>query len=79
MTTQSSSPRNSRLSRFASLFRRADTEVAAWPSVLIRVLGRGGSSSRMMRRSSSNPADRSRARSNGVVPVNSSYSYTPSE
>jgi hypothetical protein len=27
--------------------------VAAWPSVLIRVLGLGGSSSRMMRRSSS--------------------------
>ena len=44
-----------------------------------RVLGRGGSSSPMIRKTSSNPLERSRSRSNGVVPVSSSYSSTPSE
>lgn len=37
-----------------------------------RVLGRCGSSSRMIRRSSSNPALCNRSEVNGVVPVNSS-------
>jgi hypothetical protein len=47
--------------------------------VLRRVLWRGGSSSRMIRRTSSCAAVRSCSRSNGVVPVSSSYSSTPSE
>ena len=50
---------------------------ACSPIVLNRVLGRGGSSSRMIRRTSSNAACFSRSLSNGVVPVSSSYSSTP--
>jgi hypothetical protein len=46
---------------------------------LRRVLGRGGSSSRMIRWISASPAPRSRAGSNGGVPLTSSYSSTPSE
>ena len=42
------------------------------PSVLSRVLGLGGSSSRMIRRISSKAAFRSVSASNGVVPVSSS-------
>jgi hypothetical protein len=53
ITIQSSSPRKSRLNCFGSLFRCVETLVAACPSVLIRVLGLGGSSSRMIRRISS--------------------------
>jgi hypothetical protein len=45
----------------------------------MRVLGFGGSSSRMMRRISSKPACFSRSLSKGVVPVSSSYNSTPSE
>jgi hypothetical protein len=45
MTTQSSSPRHNLLSRCGSLPRRADAVVAAWPKVLRRVLGLGGTSS----------------------------------
>ena len=44
-----------------------------------RVLGLGGSSSRISRSISARPAARSRFRSSGVVPVSSSYSSTPSE
>jgi len=47
-------------------------------SFLSRVLGFGGSSSRMIRRISSNAAVRSASWSNGVVPVSNSYSRTPS-
>ena len=39
---------------------------------IIRVLGRGGSTSRMIRRTSSNAAACNRVLSNGVVPVKSS-------
>ena len=44
-----------------------------------RVLGLGGSSSRINRRISRSAASFSRLRSSGVVPVSSSYSSTPSE
>ena len=44
-----------------------------------RALGRGGSSSRILRRTSEYAASRSLARSSGVLPVSSSYSSTPSE
>jgi len=43
-----------------------------------RVLGRGGSSSRMIRSTSAKAADSSRFLGNGVVPVSSSYRRTPS-
>jgi hypothetical protein len=43
----------------------------------MRVLGLGGSSSRMMRRISSQSASLNRSLVNGVVPVSSSYSNTP--
>ena len=59
--------------------RLADTAVSVAPRAVSRVLGRGGSSSLMMRRISSNAASRNRSPSNGVVPVSSSYSSTPSE
>jgi hypothetical protein len=55
-----------------SLLRFVPTVVAACPSVLMRVLGLGGSSSRMIRRSSSKPTPFKRSWSNGVVPVSSS-------
>jgi len=44
-----------------------------------RVLGRGGSSSRIIRSISPKAALRSRSFSRGVVPVSSSYSSTPRE
>jgi hypothetical protein len=47
--------------------------------VLRRVLGTGGSSSRMHRSSSSNAVLLIRRFSSGVEPVNSSYSSTPNE
>ena len=54
--------------------------IAGRPSVVLkRVLGFGGSSSRMIRSTSSKAASCSRFRSNGVDPVNSSYSSTPRE
>jgi hypothetical protein len=77
MTIQSSSPRTTADSRRGSLARLADTVTAAGPRVLRRVLGRAGSSSRRIRRTSSYPAVRNRSLSNGVVPVNSSYRSTP--
>ena len=46
-----------------------ETVVSVSPRLLSRVLGLGGSCSRMMRRISSNPALRKVSRSNGVVPV----------
>ena len=48
-------------------------------AVRVRVLGRGGSSSRMIRRISSCAAFLNRSLLNGVVPVSSSYRSTPSE
>ena len=51
--------------------------VGGW--LLSFVLGRGGSSSRMIRSISSQAADRSRSLSNGVLPVSNSYISTPSE
>ena len=77
MTIQSSSPRTSPASLPGSVPRLAETAVSVAPSEVSRVLGRGGSSSRMIRRISSNAALRNRSRSNGVVPVSSSYSSTP--
>ena len=63
--------RNIVLSRFGSVFRKAATlDRVALPES--RVLGRGGSSSRTMRRISSNAACLSFSLSNGVVPVSSS-------
>ena len=47
----------------------SDGNVAVEPN---RVLGRGGSSSRMIRRTSSHAASLKRCFSSGVVPVNSS-------
>ena len=55
-----------------SACRLAETVVSVSPSVLSRVLGLGGSSSRMIRRISSNAACWSVSGSNGVVPVSSS-------
>ena len=52
---------------------------AALPIVLMRVLGRGGSSSRIKRRTSSSPASLNCSRLNGVLPVSNSYKSTPSE
>src|SRR5208337_5649152 len=57
---QSSSWRSIRLSLAGSTWRRPATDSAFAPRVRIRVLGRGGSSSRMTRRISSYPASRSR-------------------
>jgi hypothetical protein len=48
-------------------------------AVLSRVLGLGGSSSRITRSISSNAALRTRSCSSGVDPVSSSYNSTPSE
>jgi hypothetical protein len=79
ITIQSSSPWNNWLNRPGSLRRLADTVAASSPMVLMRVLGRGGSSSRMMRRISSNATVRSRSCSQGVVLVSNSYSRMPSE
>ncbi len=78
ITIQSSSPRTSFASRAGSVPREAaiDAVSCVGPS---RVLGLGGSSSRIRRSTSVNAASRSRPCSSGVVPVSSSYSRTPSE
>ena len=71
ITIQSRSPRTSRASRAGSVPR--DAAIDAVSSVVAsRVLGLGGSSSRIRRRTSVNAASRSRRRSSGVVPVSSS-------
>ena len=72
ITIQSSSPRTDRRARRGSACRLAETVVSVSPSVLSRVLGFGGSSSRMIRRISSKAACLSVSESNGVVPVSSS-------
>ena len=72
MTIQSSSPRTSRVSRCGSTRRRAPISASARPLELRRVLGRGGSSSRISRSTSANAASRMRSRWSGVVPVSSS-------
>ena len=65
--------------RLGLLILRADTVVVACASVLTRVLGLHGSSSRKIRWISSKPALLNRSFSNGVVPVSNSYSSTPKE
>src|SRR5262249_49745571 len=57
---------------------RAEMVANASPDRLKRVLGLGGSSSRMVRNSSSSAVCFSRSCSSGVLPVSSSYSSTPS-
>ena len=54
-------------------------ELSSSSSLLSRVLGLGGSTSRMIRWMAANPSLRSELGSNGSVPVRSSYSKTPSE
>ena len=71
MTIQSSSPRTSLVSLAGSVPRFAAT-VGSVPDVLSRVLGAAGSSSRMIRRTSSHATSLSSVLSNGVVPVRSS-------
>ncbi len=79
ITIQSSSPRIDEPSRRGSLPRLAEIVEDFAPSAPSRVLGVGGCSSRMILRISSKAARRSVSASNGVVPVSSSYSRTPSE
>ncbi len=71
ITIQSRSPRTSLASFAGSVPREAAIDAVSWvgPS---RVLGRGGSSSRIRRRTSVKAASPSRRRSSGVVPVKSS-------
>ena len=71
ITIQSSSPLTSLLKRAGSVCRLAAIDGSA-SLELSRVLGRGGSSSPMIRRISSNAAARSRSFSSGVLPANSS-------
>ena len=78
ITIQSSSPRTSLVSFVGSVPRFA--AIVGKPSaVLSFVLGFGGSSSRITRSISSMPACFQLLARNGVVPVSSSYSSTPSE
>ena len=79
ITIQSSSPRTSLVSLAGSVCRCAAIDGSESFDSLSRVLGFGGSSSRMIRRISSYAACLNRSLSNGVVPVSSSYSSTPSE
>ena len=72
MTIQSSSPRTNLVSLAGSVLRCAEIVGNLSPEALSRVLGRGGSSSRIIRSISVNAALRSRCRSSGVVPVSSS-------
>ena len=78
ITIQSSSPRTSFVSLAGSVLRCAATDGSRSRDSESRVLGLGGSSSRIRLKISSYPACRSRARSSGVEPVRSSYSITPS-
>jgi hypothetical protein len=71
ITIQSSSPRTSRVSLAGSVPRFSAT-VGSVSAVLSRVLGIWGSSSRTIRRTSSNATSLRRDASNGVVPVSSS-------
>jgi hypothetical protein len=71
-TIQSSSPRTSLVSLIGSVCRCAETDGSVSVASDSRVLGLGGSSSRMMRRISSYPAFLNRSLVNGVVPVSSS-------
>ena len=79
MTIQSRSPRSCFTSPWLSVRRRAAATCDASPRLETRVLGRGGSSSRMRRRISSNPAPRSSDGSKGCAPAKTSYRTTPSE
>ncbi len=71
ITIQSRSPRTSFASRAGSVPRDAAIDAVSWvgPS---RVLGFGGSSSRIRRNTSVNAASRIRCRSSGVRPVSNS-------
>ncbi len=71
MAIQSSSPRKSPASRAGSVLRLA-AMLARASVVLSRVLGRGGSTSRTIRKTSSTAARPRLLRSTGVVPVSSS-------
>ena len=76
-TIQSKSPRSSRPSFSGSVWRHA--AMLGKASVeLRRMLGRGGSSSRISRQISSQAASLNRCRSSGVLPVSNSYRITPS-
>ncbi len=77
MTIQSNSPLTSFVSLAGSVCRRAEMEGRESFDSDSRVLGLGGSSSRMIRSTSSKAAWENRLRSNGVVPVSSSYNSTP--
>ena len=79
ITIQSISPRINRDSFAGSVFRCAARLASDACDCVIRVLGLGGSSSRMMRRISSYAAVLNCSFVNGVVPVRSSYRSTPSE
>ena len=69
---QSSSPRTSLVSRDGSTSRHAAIEASASPESLSRVLGLGGSSSRIRRSTSEKAASSRLTRPSGVVPVKSS-------
>ncbi len=71
MTIQSRSPRTIRVSLSGSVWRLA-ARLGSASLDESRVLGRGGSSSRITRRTSSQAACLSRCFSSGVVPVSSS-------
>ncbi len=79
ITIQSSSPRTSFVSLAGSIWRWAEIDASVSAESLSRVLGLGGSSSLIMRRTSPYAASLSRLWESGVLPVSSSYSNTPSE
>ena len=79
ITIRSMSPASSERRRLGSIARCCAAVVISMPAVLSRVLGFGGSTSRMMRRISSIPALKSVLSLNGLSPVTVSYSRTPSE
>ncbi len=72
MTIQSSSPRSSLGSRSGSILRRSPVSRRVSVDCARRVLGLGGSSSRIFRSTSSNAASRSCEAPMGVTPVSSS-------
>ena len=72
MTIQSSSPRTSRASLWGSVRRCAAKPARDSFDSVSRVLGRGGSTSLIIRSISTNAALFNRVLSRGVVPVSSS-------
>jgi hypothetical protein len=79
ITIQSNSPRTIFVSLAGSICRCAEIAGRVSFDSASRVLGLGGSTSRIIRRISANVVFFSRVRSNGVVPVSNSYSSTPRE